>query len=211
MNSKEIEPRRIKSMVSAIPLLKKAGDVDAGYIALVQQLAGKTDDALKAIVAHVGSHKNEVVPLAQQVELQFLAGKTDDAKKSLEALREISGSVDLDASPLFQPVSRIAGELGLPADWRVQKPVAADTGVRPTLDSLGPFREPLAVAFALRDPEGKSHALAEFQGQPVVFLFFLAAAACTVPNNCKPLAKWPANTKRPESNWSLLVATTRKV
>lgn len=166
-----------KEYEAAIPLLKKGGDVDAGYIAFVQQLAGKTDDALKAIVAHVGAHKNEVVPLAQQVELQFLAGKKDDAKKSLDALREISGSADLDASPLFQRVSRIAGELGLPADWRVQKPVAADTGVRPPLDSLGPFRwsPSPAPAFVLRDPEGKSHSLAEFQGQPVVFLFFLGS------------------------------------
>src|SRR5204863_1111191 len=69
----------------------------------------------------------------------------------------------------------IAKELGYTENWKVTRPPLADTGVRPSLDSLGPFRwQPSpALSWSLKDEHGSDHALADFHGKPVVVLFFL--------------------------------------
>src|SRR5262249_12481327 len=122
-----------------LELLKKAGGVDQDYLAWIQYQAGETEAALDAAQKAVRSRKNEVIPLARLVELQWLAGKKDEAKKSLDELREISGSLDKTA-PLYARIAPIAKELGYSADWKVVKPPLPDTGIRPPLDWLGPFR-----------------------------------------------------------------------
>jgi peroxiredoxin len=157
-----------------LELLKKAGGVDQDYLAWVQYQAGETDKALEAAQAAVRARKNEVLPLARLVELQWLAGKQDDAKKSLEQLRELSGSLD-KAAPLYARIAPIAKELGYSPDWKLVKPVQPDTGIRPPLDWLGPFRwQPSpAPAWTLHDVHGSPRSLAEYRGRPVVVLFFL--------------------------------------
>jgi peroxiredoxin len=157
-----------------LELLKKAGGVDQDYLAWVQFQAGETDKALEAAQNAVKSRKNEVLPLSRLVELQWLAGKKDDAKKSLDQLREISGSLDKTA-PLYARIAPIAKELGYAEDWKLVKPVAPDTGIRPELDWLGPFRwQPSpAKPWTLNDEHGAPHSLADYRGRPVVALFYL--------------------------------------
>lgn len=157
-------------------LLKKAGGVDDGYLAIVQLQAGKADEAIKAVRDQVKRRTGEVIPRAQLIDLLWRAGKKDEAKEAFEDLRSISGSIDLAAgSPLFERLSPIAAELGLPSDWRVQKPPATDVGVRPDLDSLGPFRwQPSPAAdWKLVNEKGVEKSLAEYRGKPVILLFFL--------------------------------------
>lgn len=155
-------------------LLTKAGGVEQDYLAYIQFKAGDTDKAIESARNAVNSHKNEVVPLARLVEILWLASKKDDAKKLLDELREISNSID-SAAPFYARISPIAVELGYSADWKVAKPPAADTGVRPPLDSLGPLRwSPLpAPAWSLAGADGATRSLADYAGKPVVVLFFL--------------------------------------
>ena len=155
-------------------LLKEAGDANGGYLALVQLQAGETDAAIKAIQKAVEGHKNEVQPLAMQVQVYWQAGKKDEAKKTFEALREISGSLDLEM-PVFTRLAAIAKEIGYPDDWRVHKSPATDVGYRRSLDQLGPFRwQPSpAIDWALKDAKGTSHSLKEFQGRSTVVIFYL--------------------------------------
>jgi peroxiredoxin len=157
-----------------LELLKKAGGVDQDYLAWVQFKAGETDKALEAARGAVRSRKNEVIPLARLIELLWLAGKKDDAKQSLDQLREISNSVDKSA-PLYARIAAIAKELGYGEDWKLTRPMAPDTGIRPPLDWLGPFRwQPSsAPTWSLADVGGGSHSLADYHGRPVVVLFFL--------------------------------------
>jgi peroxiredoxin len=157
-----------------LELLKKAGGVDQDYLAWVQFQAGETDEALDAAQKAVRSRKNEVIPLARQVELQWLAGKKDEAKKTLDQLRELSGSIDKTA-PLYARIAPIAKELGYTADWKVAKPMLPDTGMRPPLDWLGPFRwQPSpASSWTLQDASNTPHSLGEYHGKPVIVLFFL--------------------------------------
>ncbi len=154
--------------------LKKATSVDELFLAEVQLLAGKKDEALKAVRDHANARENEVRPLAHLVRMLWQLDKKDEAKQSFEKLREISGPIDLDAPP-FARLEPIAMELGFGKDWRVQKPPQEDTGERPALDSLGPFTwQPSPAAdWSLPDAEGKLHTLAEYRGRPVVVIFYL--------------------------------------
>lgn len=163
-----------KAFKGGLELLRKAGGVDAEYLAWVQFQAGETDKSLEAANKAVNSRKNEVLPLARLVELQWLAGKKEEAKKSLDQLRAISGSVDPRA-PFYLRIGPIAKELGCPVEWKFVKEPLPDTGLRPSLASLGPFRwQPSpAAAWTLKDVENHDHSLAEYHGKPVIVLFFL--------------------------------------
>lgn len=160
-----------------LELLKRAGGADQGYLATIQFLAGETDAALQAALNHVNGNKNEILPLATQVDLLWRAGKKDEAKKVFDQLCDLSGSIDSLAMvmPPLKRLEPIAAELKLPADWRVVKPPRNDIGVRPSLDSLGPFRwQPSpALDWSLKDAGGGDHSLADYRGKPVVVLFFL--------------------------------------
>jgi hypothetical protein len=141
-----------KDFKKAHGLLKDAGDVNSGYLAFVQLQAGDQDAALKAAQRNVDGHKNEVQPLAMQIQILWQAGKKDDAKKAFDALRDISGSMDIDL-PAFTRLAPIAKELGFADDWRVHKAPLSDVGNRPSLNKLGPFRwQPSPAAeWALKD------------------------------------------------------------
>jgi peroxiredoxin len=176
-----------------LELLKKAGGVDAGYLATVQFLAGETDAALQAAQNQVNGNKNEVLPLAAQIDLLWRAGKKEAAKKSFDQLREISGSIDslAMALPPLKRLEPIAQELKYPADWRVVKPPRGDVGVRPSLDSLGPFRwQPSpALDWTLKDAAGGDHSLADYRGRPVVVIFFLGNGCLHCAEQLQKFAK----------------------
>jgi peroxiredoxin len=155
-------------------LLKEAGGSEADYLARVQFLAGEQDKAIEAARSHASSRKNEVIPQATLVELLWKAGKQDEAKKALEALREMSGSVDLSA-PFAARIAPIAAECGFSTAWKIEAVAKSDTGNRPALDSLGPLRwQPSpAIAWQLSDEADRVHSLADYKGRPVVVVFYL--------------------------------------
>jgi peroxiredoxin len=158
---------------AAHPLLRKAG-VDAGYIAWLQILAGDAEGAVKSAADYVNSRRNEVLPLAWQVEVLHKAGRADQAREAFERLREISSAIEIESSR-FARLTPIARELGFGDDWRVERPPPSDFGSRPDLASLGPATwEPSAApAFTLRTAEGQEMSLEDYRGRPVVLIFFL--------------------------------------
>ncbi|MDA1049583.1 MAG: redoxin domain-containing protein [Planctomycetota bacterium] len=158
----------------AVPLLKDARGIDTMYVQHIRLRAEETDEAIKDARKHVDSHKNEVQPLAMLTELLWKADKKDDAKQIFEQLREISSLIDLN-SPVFARLEPIAVELGFSSDWRVSKAPAEDIGVRPSLDSLGPFRwQPSpAPEWVLKDANDELHALIDYKGKPVIAIFYL--------------------------------------
>lgn len=163
-----------KEYDKGLELLQKAGGVRVEQLVAAMLLAGKTEDAVKKIEDHVRNNKNEVLPLASRVETLWQAGKKDEARKAFEDLRAISSTIDVDIAP-FARLNPIAAELGFAGDWRVAAVVPEDIGVRPELDALGPFRwQPVAaMPWSLTDQENKTRSLDEFQGRPVVVVFYL--------------------------------------
>lgn len=160
---------------TALVKLRDAGGVDAIYLARVQFQAGEKDAALKAARDNVNSSKNQTQPLAALVDLLVLAGEAKEAKETFDKLRAISTHIDILGSPVFSRLTSFAKQQGLGDDWRDVKPPASDVGVRPSLDSLGPFRwqPPLAADWAATNATGEKIGLAQFKGKPVVLIFFL--------------------------------------
>ncbi|MCO6459531.1 MAG: redoxin domain-containing protein [Pirellulaceae bacterium] len=159
---------------AALELLNKAGGVEPMFLALVQSQAGELDEALKAAEKQVKSHPKEVHPLACQVDLLWRAGKQEQAQQAMGRLREMSASIDMN-SPVFQRLEPVAAALGCTGDWRIEQVVAADTGQRPSLDDLGPFRwQPSAAPeWTLKDSRGETVSSKQFAGRPVVVIFYL--------------------------------------
>lgn len=159
---------------TAQELLQKAGGVDAVYLAKLQLLLGERDKALQAARSAVDSRKNEVQPLASLVELLFLAGEQKDTADRFNQLREQAGKSDLNL-PVFTRLAPVAASLGMPADWRTPRPAPTDVGVRPELDSIGPYRwSPYASPeWTLRDAQGTDRSSAQFRGKPTIVIFYL--------------------------------------
>jgi len=159
----------------ALALFKKSYGISTGYKAEVTLLAGKTDEAVKLVTDAEKSRVNQTIPQAALIETLWKAKKPEEAKKAFAKLRSQSGHIDITA-PIFARLEDIAtGACGYPADWRQPYKIPADTGKRPELDSLGPFRwSPYkADDFTLTNDKGDSVKLSDYKGRPVIVIFYL--------------------------------------
>lgn len=195
-----------KDYRKALALLRKAGE-DALVLARVQCLAGEKDAAVKAAQAYVKSRDKQTRPLAGLVEILWLAGKKDEARKEFENLRKISGHLQF-GSPVFDRLDAIARELDLPRSWRIPYRTPSDVGVRPQLDDLGPFRwQPcLAPSFSLKDADGHVHSLKEYNGKPVIVIFYLGYGCLHCAQQLQAFA--PMTKKFEDAGISLLAIST---
>jgi peroxiredoxin len=157
----------------AVTQLKTASG-DGLVLATVQNKAGKTKDSEKTLDSYLKTREKRAHPLAGKIEILWREDNKEDARKTFDELREISGDIQF-GSPVFDRLTPIAKELGYPEDWRITKDRPDDFGDRPELDVLGPFRwQPMpAASWTLKDTNGKSFSLAEYQGKPVVVIFYL--------------------------------------
>ena len=190
----------------ALPKLRQARE-DALLIAKAQCLAGDKEAAAKAALAAVKSKEKQVQPLALSVEVLWLADKRDEARDAFEQLRDASSKIQF-GSPVFTRLEPIAAALELPADWRKVIPRGDDFGERPSLDSLGPFRwRPVpAKDWKLADHLGKSHALRDYRGKPVVVIFYLGYGCLHCAEQLQAFA--PLTKQYQEAGISLIAIST---
>ncbi|MCA9214972.1 MAG: redoxin domain-containing protein [Planctomycetales bacterium] len=158
----------------ALKLFKSAGEIDKWQLAMLKHLAGQTDQAITDLEDYIDGHAGETLPLAYLAEVFWQADKKDEARKAFEKLQQISSSIDLDAPP-YKRLAPLANAFNFPADWRKASVDADDIGDRPNLDDLGPFRwQPFrAPSWTLEDSDGQTALSSEFEGQPVIYIFFL--------------------------------------
>lgn len=159
---------------NGLALVRKSGGISQLDIARIQQAAGKLDEAEKTLRTYAKSRQTEVLPTAHLVDVLYRAGKRKEAADEFAKLRTRAGDADLHV-PALARLADFARELKLPSDWRTPAPPAKDIGIRPSLDSLGPFRwQPhQAPAWSLKDVHGKVHSLKDYRGKPVVVIFYL--------------------------------------
>jgi peroxiredoxin/tetratricopeptide (TPR) repeat protein len=145
-------------------------------MARVHQRLGNFDKAIELADEKLKSDPGQVLSHAILASASWGKGERDKAIKAFEALRERSAQLDLDV-PVFAELAPIAAELKLPADWRTTPGVSPDSGVRPDLTTLGPFRwHPYrAPAFTLETENHEPVSLAQFHGKPVLVVFYLGA------------------------------------
>jgi peroxiredoxin len=180
---------REKDYGEAIKLLRAGGE-DGLYIASIQAQDGYTDMALMLARTYVKSRENQVQPLAGLIEMLWQAGEKEEARKCFDDLRRISGSIQF-GSPVFARLAPIAKELGLPEDWRVKQEPLPDTGDRPDLADLGPFRwQPSpAPEWELLDASGSPHRLKDYHGKPVIVIFYLGYGCLHCAEQIEAFAK----------------------
>jgi len=154
--------------------LKDARSVDTVLRSRILFQAEKKDEAIEMAKKHADSHPNEVLPLAGLVELLWKAERKDETVEAFGKLRAISSEIDLTA-PIFVRLTEVAKSLEMGDDWRLPASLANDVAVFPDLDSLGPFRwQPSqAPSFELPDSLGLAHSLKQYEGRPVVVVFYL--------------------------------------
>jgi peroxiredoxin/Tfp pilus assembly protein PilF len=152
----------------------RAGSVPKELLSFLHANAGEHDKAVKLAKEAADNAPGQAPPLANYVYVLFRAGKNDEAAKQFDRLRTLAPRADLDV-PVFARLTETARSLGLPQDWRIMPPPAADFGKRPDLDTLGPFRwMPYpAESWTLTDGGGKPHGSEQYRNKPVVVIFYL--------------------------------------
>jgi len=160
----------------AFELLEKAEGVAVEDVVELLVTAGKIDEALEKITEHVEENPNQVRLLATLIQTHWAADDKEQARQAFETLRAVSSTIDPDV-PVFAALADIATEFGYPADWRVDREMPTDLGLRPDLDSLGPFRwEPVAAPqWTLPGVDGLAVDSSILPAQPRVVVFFLGA------------------------------------
>ncbi len=135
---------------------------------------GQPDQAVEKLREEVKNHPQATLPLAHLAHLYWSLGRATEARETFEQLRRLSAYVDLQ-SPPYARLAPLAHQLGLPRDWRAAPQVASDVGVRPSLDSLGPFRwrPQQAYDWSLTGASGQTISLADYRGRAVLVLFYL--------------------------------------
>ncbi len=142
---------------------------------LHEQAGDKTKAAQLAREA-AGESEGQVLPLANLADILWRAGTKQEALDTFQKLRALCAQADLD-QPVFTRMRAVADELKLPADWRPKLEWPADSGQRPDLASLGPFRwHPYrAPEWSLPDQTGVTRLSVEFKSKPTILLFYLGS------------------------------------
>ncbi len=184
---------RIKSLNNAVAELNAYAGLLVGTTetskTLLGQVSGVAKDRLARLYLRAGDHeeaerlageavesaKNEVIPLANQIDVLFRIGKEKEASEAFAKLREISGDIDDLTHAPFQRLSEIASAIDFPSDWRIDRQLSHDVGIRPSLDSIGPlgYTPTSAPDWNLPNASGESIGLKQFRGRPVVVIFYL--------------------------------------
>ncbi|HVK59451.1 MAG TPA: peroxiredoxin family protein [Candidatus Kapabacteria bacterium] len=117
---------------------------------------------------------NQVLPLANYIEMMARSGKETEASEAFKVLTRVGAQADLDL-PILKRIQAVAQKVALAADWRLKPEKASDLGQRPALDTLGPFRwNPTpAVDWSLKRSDGRDLGLRTYQGRPVIMIFYL--------------------------------------
>jgi peroxiredoxin len=158
---------------------KQIGAVNsAGKVRLARlnDLVGDSTKAAQLAREAVKEAEGQVLPLANLADILWRKGDKKDALDTFQKLRPLCAQADLD-QPVFQRLRAIADELKLPADWRPKLDWPADSGKRPDIASLGPFRwHPYAAPdWSLPDQTGEMRRFADFKGKPTIMIFYLGS------------------------------------
>jgi peroxiredoxin len=160
---------------AALALFGKVRGLDKTTLSRLHRRAGEPARAEELARQAVKASPNEMLPLANLVEVLHGAGKAKEAAEQFDRLRRVAGHADRLDEPPFCRLAPVAEALKLPADWRLPAAVAKDVGERPDLDRIGPFRwyPPAAPEWSLSGADGQKVSLAQYRGRPVVVLFYL--------------------------------------
>ena len=171
------------SRQTAVPAVEQAGrlfsaltDVPKVRLSQLHDQAGDKAKAAQLARDAAKEAEGQVLPLANLADILWRSGIKPEAIDTFQKLRPLCAQADLD-QPVFTRLRPVADELKLPADWRPKLEWPADSGQRPDLASLGPFRwHPYrAPDWSLPDQTGETRLFGELKGKPTILLFYLGS------------------------------------
>ena len=114
--------------------------------------------------------------LALRIDALVQCGKMDDAKKQFATARKTASLLDANLA-LSKRLDELSPQLGGGKNWRQPTAPRKDSGVRPSLESLGPLHwHPMTTpGFTLSAASGKQVSLKDYAGKPVVVIFYLGS------------------------------------
>jgi peroxiredoxin len=162
-----------EELKETIALLRKRR-FDKAHLALLCLDAADAEQALELARDAVQGKGSHVYPQAVLAHVLNVTGKREEALDVFDQLRERCARADIDL-PAFKRLAPLAEARGLPADWRPAVQAAPDVGQRVDLNTLGPLRwsPPPAPGFRLPDGFEGEVSLADYEGRPVLVIFFL--------------------------------------
>jgi peroxiredoxin len=169
--------------------LKDNREIRKDQLARLFSLTADPVEAEKLARDQVKDSPGQVYPLAVLVEVLHRADKKAEARSEFEKLRPLAAYADLDMR-VFQRLAPLAKEFGWPDDWRGPREQSADTGERPDLATLGPFRwaPTPATQWTLPTAKGDQISLQDFHGKPVVVIFYLGSGCLHCVEQIQKLA-----------------------
>ncbi len=156
--------------VEAAKLLDEPGDTSKERLIRCHLMIENKEKALK-----LASQLPQDAPgIALRVDVLVNCDKVDEAKAQFEKLQTVAATMDEDL-PISKRMNDLAPRLGFTSAWRKPTALKADSGIRPTLDSLGPmlWHPWNAPSFTLTNLEHHPATLKDHAGRPVVVLFYL--------------------------------------
>jgi peroxiredoxin len=171
---------------SAGDLLTKATEMPKPLLASLYLKLGdkkKAEDLVK-------NYPQDLAGLAAKTEMQQALGKTEEAKKTFEQVRKLAFAMDSHL-PVKHRLDALAKTYGITGEWRAPAPKREDSGVRPSLETLGPmyWHPPAAPKWEALTLEGKTVTNAQFAGKPHVLIFYLGAACSHCMTQVNAFAK----------------------
>ena len=151
-------------------------DVPKVRLSQMHERAGDMTKAVQLARDAAKEGQGQVLPLANLADMLWRKGDKKDALDTFAKLRPLCAQADLD-QPVFTRLRPVIEELKLPADWRPKLEWPADSGQRPDIATLGPFRwHPYAAPdWSLPDQTGETRLFGEFKGKPTLMLFYLGS------------------------------------
>ncbi len=155
-------------------LFESARKAPATRLAYAWLKAGRVDEAVKAARDAAEKATNQLHELAVRCDVLWQAGRTNEAVQAFASVRAAAAAADGDL-PILDRLQAVADAQGIEGDWRIAYPVPMDTGVRPSLDTLGPrLWEPYpAPTWEFARHGGGTLASGEYAGRPHLLIFYL--------------------------------------
>lgn len=149
-------------------------------------------DTKQALSISKKTPENQALPLAARIEILHQLGQQDEAIKAFEQLRKNSSQLDLNVAPFKRliPIAKTKA-YNLPENWKIAYHAPADFGTRPALDSLGPIHwtPPFAPLFTLPNQENQAISLNNYQGKPLLLIFYLGHGCLHCVDQLNAIAK----------------------
>jgi len=156
--------------------LKGATELHPSRKALLLSALARGEEAEKLARETAEKEPGRLFPAAVLAEILWKHGKSDEAKKAFKKVREAAAGAD-SSLPILDRLTPLALASGFQNDWKPPQATPADSGLRPALDSLGPFHwspEP-APQWNLPIENGQKLSLESFKGGPVLVVFYLGS------------------------------------